>query len=133
MRTHALSTTVAALILATACHKTQYPVAAAPAESGHFAVILERSATGWAAHCEAGCQWTDVAMSCEGCDVQLDASGIARAYPSPAPKGFAFVVSNTRDGWTARGIQGVRWQKLSWNCGAVGCRGRLDETGVGSA
>ena len=133
MRLRALATTVLAAFLAIACHKTSPAVAAASAQTGHFTVILERSATGWAAHCEVGCQWTDVTMSCDGCDVQLDASGIARAFLAPAPKGFAFVVSNARDGWTARGIQGVRWQKLSWSCGAAVCRGRLDETGVGSA
>ena len=135
MRIHALATLVVALILTTACPKKSYVVAAAPTEPGHFAVILERSPTGWAAHCEVGCQWTDVTMSCNGCEVQLDASGIAGialANPSPAPKGFAFVVSDARDGWTARGIQGVRWQNLSWSCGAVVCRGRLYETGVGS-
>jgi hypothetical protein len=132
MRIHAVATFAVALLLTTACPKKSYVVAAAPAEPAHFAVILERSPTGWAAHCEVGCQWTDVTMSCNGCDVQLDASGIALAYPSPAPKGFAFVVSDARDGWTARGIQGVRWQNLSWSCSAVVCRGRLDETGVGS-
>jgi hypothetical protein len=133
MRLYAIAAIVLAVFLAVACHKPS-AVSAAPTEAGLFAVILERSATGWPAHCEAGCQWTAaVTVSCDGCDLQLDASRIARVYPSPAPKGFAFVVSNARGGWTASRIQGVRWQKLCWNCGAALCRGRLDETGVGSA
>ncbi len=134
MRIRALVATMLAVFLATACHKPSSTVAgASPGESAHFAVVLERSPTGWAAHCEAGCQWIDLSMACQGCDVQLDASGIARAALAPAPKGFAFVLSDASGGWTARGIQGVRWQRLSWNCGADVCRGRLDETGVGSA
>src|ERR1700687_1393864 len=119
MRLRALATTVLAAFLAIACHKTSSAVAEASAQTGHFTVILERSVTGWAAHCETGCRGTDGTTSCEGCDVQLDASGIARAFLAPAPKGFAFVVSNARDGWTARGIQGVWWQKLSLSCGAA--------------
>jgi hypothetical protein len=133
MRMRALATTtLLAGFVATACYKMPPAVASAPVPTGHFAVILEHSATGWAAHCEAGCQWTDVSMSCAGCDVRLDASGIARAYPAaPAATGFAFVLSNTGRGWTARGIQGVRWQSLSWSCGAAVCRARVDESGVG--
>jgi hypothetical protein len=129
----ALATTVLAALLAAACHKTPPAVASTPVPTGHFAVILEHSAAGWAAYCEAGCQWTDVSMSCAGCDVRLDASGIARAYPAPpVATGFAFIFSNAGGGWTARGIQGVRWRSLSWSCGAAVCRVRLDESGVGS-
>jgi hypothetical protein len=132
MRIRAFAAAALAVFLTTACHKPSSTVAAASAKEAHFAVVLERSATGWAAHCEAGCQWIDVTLACQGCDVQLDASGISRAFLAPAPKGFAFVLSDAKGGWTARGIQGVRWQKLSWNCGANLCRGRLDETGVKS-
>jgi hypothetical protein len=124
--------TLLAVFLATACHKAPPAVVSAPVPTDHFAVILEHSATGWAARCEAGCQWTAVSMSCARCDVRLDASGIARAYPSaPAPTGFAFVLSSAGGGVTARGIQGVRWRSLSWSCGAAVCRARVDESGVG--
>lgn len=61
----------------------------------------------------------------------LDASGITRATPSaPEPTGFAFVLSRAERGWMARGIQGVQWRSLSWDCGAAACRARLDESGV---
>jgi hypothetical protein len=121
---------VFSVALIAGCQKPPRPAAPAPAAETHFAVVLERSAKGWAAHCETGCSWVDVTMSCEGCDVQLDASGIARASVATAPKGFAFVLSDTRSGWMARGIQGLRWEKLSWGCDSQVCRVRLDETGV---
>ncbi len=131
MRMHALVATVLAGVLAAACR--MMPPAGAPSSvpMEHFAVILEPSATGWAAHCEAGCRWTDVSIACGGCEVRLDASGITRAYPlAPAPTGFAFILSRSREGWAARGIQGVRWQSLSWSCGTAVCRARVDESGL---
>jgi hypothetical protein len=130
MRARTCATAILSVFLAAGCHKTRS--AATPAPGGHFALILEHSATGWAAHCEAGCLWTDVSMSCAGCEVRLDAAGIGRAYPSEAPAtGFAFVLSGAGGGgWTARGIQGVNWRSLSWNCGAATCRARLDENGL---
>ena len=132
MRVRALAAAVLIAFIAGACRKTPPAVVSTPVPTGHFAVILEHSATGWAAHCVTGCRWTDVSMSCPGCDVRVDASGIARAHPgAPPPTGFAFVLSSTASGWTARGIQGVRWQSLSWSCGAAVCRARLDESGVG--
>jgi hypothetical protein len=129
-----LATIVVVILVATACYKTPPTVAPTSVPNGHFAIVLEHSAKGWAAHCEAGCQWVDVSMSCNGCDVRLDASGIGPAYPATsAPTRFAFVLSTDGTGWKARAIQGMRWKSLSWSCGAAVCRGRIDETGVGPA
>ena len=134
MPTRALASVVVAIFVATACQKKPPTVAPMSASNDHFAIVLEHSAKGWAAHCEAGCQWVDVSMSCGGCDVRLDASGIAPAYPATsAATGFAFVLSADGTGWKARAIQGVRWKTLSWSCGTAVCRGRLDEIGVRSA
>lgn len=110
-------------------------VVATPLAPNHFAVVLERNATGWRAHCDTGCSWTDVSLTCAECDIRLDASGIARAYPAgaaPTP-GFEFVVEAAATGWSARGVRGVEWQALTWTCQALGCRGRIDEAGVGRA
>jgi len=134
MPARALTSILVVVLVATACHKTPPTVAPTSVSNGHFAIVLEHSAKGWAAHCETGCHWVDVSMSCGGCDVQLDASGIAPAYPATSvATGFAFVLSTAGSGWKARAIQGVRWKSLSWSCDAAVCRGRLDETGVGSA
>jgi len=130
MPTRVLASLVSAIFIATACHQKPPTVAPVPAPNDHFAIILERSANGWAAHCETGCAWVNVSMSCDGCEVRLDASGIGPAYPAtPAATGFAFVLSPDRTGGKARAIQGVRWTTLSWGCPAA-CRVRLDETGV---
>jgi hypothetical protein len=121
-----------ALAIIAGCHRAPAPGPAAGSSSPHFALVLERTATGdWAAHCEVGCAWTDVSMSCGGCQVQLDASGIGPAGPpARTRKPFAFVVRATSAGWEAEGISGVRWRRLSWGCRGSPCRARIDEGGV---
>jgi hypothetical protein len=129
-----LASIVSALLVTMACHKTPPSVASVALANGHFSIVVEHSASGWRAHCETGCHWVDVSMSCGGCDVRLDATGIRPAYPaSSAVPGFAFVLSTDGTGWRARAIDGTRWKTLSWNCGAAMCRGRIDETGAGNA
>lgn len=129
MRMRAL-VTVSAIVLAAGCHRTS---AVAPAPVHHFAIVLERSATGWSAHCETGCAWTDVSENCAGCDIRLDATGISRGYPARVgTQGFEFVVSNEREGWSARAVRGVVWVNLTWGCTATPCRARVNERGVGS-
>lgn len=105
---------------------------AAPARADHFALVLERSAKGWKAHCDTGCLWSDVSMTCDGCDVQLDASGITLARSGTrSASGFVFVLSSAgRGGWTARGVRGVNWRSLSWSCSRESCQARVDEAGV---
>jgi hypothetical protein len=116
-----------------ACKPTP-EVASVPAPApGHFALVVERSTTGWAAKCEVGCGWTDVAMRCADCAVQLDATGIGRvqAINSPA-NGFVVLLSGKDGGWQAQGLAGTAWQSLSWTCSVSPCRARVDETGVRS-
>ena len=127
MRMRAFIPMVAVTLMA-ACHRAP---AVAPAPVNHFAIVLEQSATGWAARCETGCAWTEVTETCDGCDIRLDATGISRGYPARAgTQGFEFVVSPERTGWTARAVRGTSWVTLSWTCTAASCRARVDETGV---
>jgi hypothetical protein len=131
MRPHALAAALAALVLAAGCRSGR---SREPAPTS-FAMIVERSASGWRVQCERGCRWTEVSMQCAGCEVRLDAAGIARADAPAAAgtAGFAFVLSAADRGWAARGVRGVRWTALSWTCGGAVCRGRLDESGVSGA
>jgi hypothetical protein len=127
MRMRAL-TTLLAVVLTAGCHRAP-AVATGPVH--HFAIVLERSATGWSAHCETGCAWTDVSETCTGCDIRLDATGISRGYPARADtQGFEFIVSSEREGWSVRAVRGVTWVTLSWGCTTSSCRARVDETGV---
>jgi hypothetical protein len=127
MRMRAL-TTLLAVALAAGCHRAP-AVGTAPVH--HFAIVLERSATGWSARCETGCAWTEVTETCEGCDIRVDATGISRGYPArPGTEGFEFVVSGERQGWSARAVRGVTWVTLSWTCPTATCRARVDETGI---
>ena len=130
MPVRAVASLAVVAFLAIACHR-HAPTVAPVSDPDHFAIVLEHSAQGLAAHCEVGCQWIDVSMSCGGCDVRLDVSGIERAREAtPRPTGFAFVLSPEGSGWKARAIQGTRWTTLGWSCGSAVCRARLDETGV---
>jgi hypothetical protein len=131
MTSRALGSIVVSLLVTMACQKTPPSVASVSPANGHFAIVVEHSARGWKAHCEAGCQWADVSMSCGACEVRLDATGIQPAYPaSSARTGFAFVLSTDGTGSKARAIDGARWITLSWSCGATLCPARIDETGV---
>ena len=131
MPIRAAASIVVAVFLAMACHR-QAPSVAPVSEPDHFAIVLEHSAKGLTAHCEAGCKWVDVSMSCGRCDVRLDASGIGPVHEAtPSANGFAFVLSPDGPGWKARAIQGARWITVGWSCGTAVCRVRLDETGVG--
>ena len=133
MRRASVATGLALTAALVGCHRASPAVAVPAAPSRHFALILERSASGWAAHCEVGCRWADVTMSCGGCQVRIDAAGIGAAGPIEGPPGsFAFVLRGTSAGWEAEGISGVHWRRLSWGCGAAVCRARIDETGVGA-
>ena len=123
--------TALAVVLTAGCHRAP-AVAAAPIH--HFAIVLEQSASGWSARCETGCAWTEVSETCRGCDIRLDATGIARGYPARAgTQGFEFVVSGKPEGWSARAVRGVTWATLTWGCTTTPCRARVDETGVGRA
>lgn len=131
MTSRALASIVVGLLVTTACHKTPPNVASISPSNGHFSMVVEHSTTGWRAHCEAGCRWVDVSMSCGGCEVRLDAAGIGPAYPAnSAVTGFAFVLSSDGPGGKARAIDGTQWRALSWSCGAGVCSARIDESGV---
>ena len=129
MRVSALTSLVLVAVVATGCYKVSQPPAVAPA---HFALVLEHSETGWSAHCEVGCRWSDVTMTCGGCAVRLDVGGIGPVASERYETGFAFVLAGSGPGWEAKGITGVRWLGLSWQCEQTTCRARIDETGVGS-
>jgi len=120
-------------ILASACHRAPAVATLPVQEPSHFSLVVEHSSAGWAAKCEVGCAWTDVAMRCDECAVQLDASGIALVTAAnPLADRFAFVLSNKNGGWQAQGLTGTTWQSLSWRCSASPCRARVDESGVRS-
>jgi hypothetical protein len=131
MTSRALASIVVSLLVTMACHRTQPSVASVSPSNGHFSMVVEHSARVWRAHCEAGCQWVDVSMSCGGCEVRLDATGIRPAYPaSSAVTGFAFVLTIDGPGGKARAIDGAHWRTLSWSCRGAVCPARIDETGV---
>ena len=117
-------------VLAGGCHR-QAPATVAAIPLSHFSLVLEHSASGWAASCEAGCRWKEVTMTCGGCTVRLDVSGIFRLHaPREEVNGFEFTVSRTSEGLAAQAIAGARWKSLTWKCDQGTCRARIDETGV---
>ena len=120
------------IVVSMGCHRVSQAPKSAEVDNGNFALVLERSSSGWAARCEFGCRWKEVKMTCENCSVRLDVAGIsAPDIVHEVVTGFAFVVSNTDSGWQARGLSGVTWKELAWGCEGGSCRARIDQAGVG--
>ena len=98
---------------------------------GDFSLILDYTATGWAAECEVGCTWK-AAFSCESaCNALVDSRGLVTLgeIRPPDPK-FAFVIEHTRIGVRARARSGAAWITVSWGCRQEPCRARITEAGV---
>jgi hypothetical protein len=96
-----------------------------------FAIVLQRSESGWTARCVSGCEWRDVASICDSCEVRIDDSGIGRANTREGASQFAFTLRPNRDGWEARAVNGVHWRGLGFGCRSFGpCRARINQAGV---
>jgi len=124
-----VSMLLACLIGAVGCHKTQPETQLRSGPEQHFSLSVEHSPAGWAAHCESGCSWKDVTIQCTNCRVRVDADGMYNGNVPMTSRGFAFVLDDN-NGLSAHGVQGVRWQDLSWGCATAVCRCRLNEEGV---
>jgi len=124
-----LAVSLASALCFVACSKTPIP-SIAPAQN-HFSIVLEHSAQGWRASCEAGCRWREVTMSCGGCEVRLTSIGVGPASSfDPKEATFAFTLTDSGSGWEAKAPRGTYWLALSSGCAQTTCRARVDETGV---
>ena len=108
---------------------------AAQQQVSRFEIVVQRSAKGWSAHCDTGCTWRELSVSCpSACRIMLDANGVSTHPTTPqAGAAFAFVLERTEDGWKAEAIAGTTWRTLAWNslgCHYGFCRARIDERGV---
>ena len=97
-----------------------------------FQLSLERTAKGWVAQCDTGCDWTALSVSCANdCRVLIDAAGVtANVTARETEAAFGFVLSRADKGWQAESVAGTAWSKVSWDCLTGRCRVRLDERGV---
>ena len=109
------------------------PASDAAPPSG-FSVVLEHIPNGWAARCESGCRWGEVAFTCaSSCGAIVDANGLVTlASARPDSTAFAFVVEWRGDAIVARARSGTAWTTLRWACGQAPCRARVNEAGVGA-
>jgi hypothetical protein len=97
-----------------------------------FSLVITTIPTGWAAHCDSGCRWQEVAYSCPGnCKAVFDANGVStpRARRADA-SGFAFELQRVDGETRARSLAGTAWKALSWGCPTDTCRARIDANGV---
>ena len=106
--------------------------AIAPAKLSPFSMVITSSATGWAAHCDSGCQWTELAFKCSAsCGVLVDEYGLTPLTATPAKESaFAFELTPTDSGPRAIARHGMTWQSVSWRCGRAPCRARVNASGV---
>lgn len=129
------SSLVALVLLAVAFTVVSKPApATAPARLSSFSMVITSSATGWTAHCDSGCQWTELALRCSAaCGVLVDEFGLTPLTATPAKmSAFAFELTPTDSGPRAIARYGMTWQSVSWRCGRAPCRARLDASGVGA-
>jgi beta-lactamase regulating signal transducer with metallopeptidase domain len=97
-----------------------------------FSLVITTMPTGWAAHCDSGCHWQEVAYSCPGnCRAVFDANGVStpRARRADASE-FAFELQRVDGETRARSLAGTAWKALSWGCPTDTCRARIDANGV---
>jgi hypothetical protein len=121
------------LIALTALAATVLGTTAAMRAPAAFDITLSRTATGWSATCAAGCAWTQVSMDCApGCQAVISERGMrTQRTEELASESFAFVVEpRGAGGWQAVSIRGTAWSQTGVGCGAVGCRTRVDASGV---
>src|SRR5690242_3478926 len=97
--------TIASVFLA-ACQHNPPATQSLPAVQ-HFSIVVEHSSSGWTAHCDQGCQWSNVTLGCADCNAQLDAAGISKVDAAAKPQGFAFMLESQQNGLAADAIQGV--------------------------
>jgi hypothetical protein len=105
------------------------------AEPVVFSILLTTTPTGWAAKCDTGCRWKELAFSCRSaCPAIVDANGVVTlASPRPEPTPFSFTLRHEHNGAEATSRGGTAWKTLTWDCRESPCQVRLTETGVGAS
>ena len=111
---------------------TATPPAHVPAA---FSLVLESTATGWAARCDSGCRWQRLSFTCErACAAIVDANGVrAVTVAVEEDAAFRFRVERTQRGIQATSTAGTAWRTLTWHCANQSCRARVDGLGVSGA
>jgi hypothetical protein len=120
---------LASIALAVTAGVTPTPTPNAPAS---FSLVLESSATGWAARCDTGCHWRHLSFGCEhACGAIIDADGVVTlATPRLDSTSFRFYVRRAGTEIRATARAGTAWKTLTWTCDLDPCRARVDTYGV---
>lgn len=98
-----------------------------------FSLVVTSTPTGWAAHCDTGCHWTDLAFACRSaCSARVDANGLVTGQTARVePSAFAFRLDRSRTGFSAVAERGTAWRTVSWSCRSRSCSARIDSFGIG--
>ncbi len=97
-----------------------------------FSLVIEATATGWAARCDSGCAFRTASFACrDACPAIADANGLRTvAAETPGPSPFSFRLEHTETGFNAVARDGTVWLKLGYSCRSLPCTARVTETGV---
>ena len=97
-----------------------------------FVIVLEQTKDGWAAECERGCSWTQVAITCVGnCTPVIDQHGIYRSERTERESSpFAFTVHAAERGVSVMKLHGTAWVKAGASCERPGCQVQITELGI---
>lgn len=97
-----------------------------------FSLVLESTASGWAARCDSGCRWKELSFGCaRACGATIDANGVLTLNAPPTEAAaFRFNVERSPNGVRASAKTGTAWELLTWTCRLDPCRARIDGYGV---
>lgn len=120
---------LASIVVAVSTGAVSTPRTRAPAS---FSLVLQSSATSWAARCDTGCHWRHLSFSCDrACGAIIDADGVVTlATPRFDSTSFRFYVRRTGAEVRATARAGTAWKTLTWTCELDPCRARVDTYGV---
>ena len=98
----------------------------------NFSVTIEVTPTGWAARCDSGCAWRELAFECRvACDAIIDSNGLVTAATlRPSTASFRMVLVRGPRGIVAHSRQGTAWSQLGWSCENTGCSAEVTGYGV---
>ena len=102
------------------------------AEPVAFSIVLTTTANGWEAQCDSGCRWTALSFACAtACPAIVDANGVfTLETPGRQESPFSIVLHHSSSGVNATSRGGTAWTSLTWGCGRLPCRARVNRLGV---
>lgn len=106
------------------------------AELQDFVVVIETSDKEVKLTCKEGCAWEELTIKKKdfGVDQAIDATGKTTISKhnseSNAEKGFLFTIKKNAANIVLQGIEGTKWEELTYSCTGARCLQTLNQFGM---